>query len=386
MSDLPYDGLRVVELSGDVAGDMVGKMLAQMGADVIKVEPPGGSPLRAAGPFGGSGDASLTFAYYNTSKDGCVVDLSTPDGANELDRLAASADVLLVSSPPQPIDPREWQRRQPGLVVLAVSPFGLDGPRVGEASSDLVLQALGGVLYLCGYDDHSLPPMRPGENQAAHTTAAMAHTSLLLALIDRDLTGEGQLVDVSIQASVALNLELALPYWFYNHELVHRQTCRHAQPSPTQPALYRTADGRYCYFALMLADSKPWNNLVAWMDERGMAADLKDPEYSDVAYRQASFTHIHSLIEAFFLIHSAHDLYHDGQRRSLPIGLVQTPPEVLADPQLAARNFFQSVSVEGVLLDGFPGAPWRFSEFTAEGARPAPALSGTGTAGERNST
>ena len=104
-----------------------------------------------------------------------------------------------------------------------------------------------------------------------------------------------------------------------------RQTARHAQPSPTQPALFRSADDRYLYFALILADQKPWKALVEWMDSAGLAADLVDPEYSDLAHRQRNFGHVQEMVEVFFMLHDADHLYHEGQRRGLPIGVDQRP-------------------------------------------------------------
>src|SRR5690606_11915442 len=102
---------------------------------------------------------------------------------------------------------------------------------------------------------------------------------LLLALLDRQATGLGQVVDVSMHEAVAVSGELANPYWFYPRVQLHRQTCRHAQPSPTQPALFECADGVQVYFALILSDARTWQSLVAWLDTMGLALDLGDEAY-----------------------------------------------------------------------------------------------------------
>ncbi|MCE3288359.1 MAG: carnitine dehydratase [Caulobacter sp.] len=301
----PFTGLRVVELSEDPAGDYAGRLLAEMGARVIKLEPPGGSPARAVGPFVGEPgpETSLNFRFYNTGKQSLVVDLTTPQGMTRLRDLCQGADIFISTLQPAALkaiglDLEALSAANPKLIVLSVTAFGLTGPWADYKSSDLIALAAGGPLISCGYDDHSIPPIRPGGNQGYHTAASFAHIGVMLALLHRQQTGEGQLVDVSMHEACAVNIELANPYWFYPKVNVKRQTCRHAQPSPTQSALFRCADARFVYFALILSDPKAWNALVAWMEEKGMAADLADPAYQDLAYRQAQFPEIQSLSNA----------------------------------------------------------------------------------------
>jgi crotonobetainyl-CoA:carnitine CoA-transferase CaiB-like acyl-CoA transferase len=370
----------VVEIAEDPAGELTGKLLAQYGAQVTKLEPPDGSPTRKVGPFadGVTGpDTSLAFWYYNTSKISLTADL--PRELDVLENLLDTADVLIVSlsrarQDETGIDLAAVAARHPSLVVCAITPFGQDGPWSQYVSSDLVSLATGGLLNSCGYDDHTIPPIRPAENQAYHVAASFAHISLFLALMERDQTGRGQVIDVSIHDCVAVSPELANPYWFYPKALVKRQTCRHAQPTPTQPALFSTGDGRYVYFALILSDPKPWQNLVEWMDTHGVAADLAEPEYHQVAYRQANFPHIQQMIEAFFLIQDAQTIYHDGQARGLPIAVVNSPDDVLVDEHLLARGFFDTVALPGGETAVFPGAPIRFSAYPAPPQTSAPSL------------
>lgn len=381
-------GLSVVEIAEDPAGELTGKLLAQYGAQVTKLEPPDGSPTRKVGPFadGVAGpDTSLTFWYYNTSKISLTADL--PRELDVLENLLDTADVLILSlsrgrQDEMGIDLGAVAARHPRLVVCAITPFGQDGPWSQYVSSDLVSLATGGLLNSCGYDDHTIPPIRPAENQAYHVAASFAHISLFLALMERDQTGRGQVIDVSIHDCVAVSPELANPYWFYPKALVKRQTCRHAQPTPTQPALFSTGDGRYVYFALILSDPKPWQNLVEWMDKHGVAADLTEPEYQQVAYRQANFPHIQQMIEAFFLIQDAQTIYHEGQARGLPIAVVNSPDDVLVDEHLLARGFFDTVALPGGETAVFPGAPIRFSAYPAPPQTSAPSLGSSASRSE----
>ncbi|MGF7239267.1 MAG: CaiB/BaiF CoA transferase family protein [Frankia sp.] len=377
----PYAGLAVVELASDPAGEFTGKQLADLGADVIKVETPEGSPTRRVGPFANGvrgADTSLAFWFYNTGKRGVVLD-DSPDGRAARDTLIAKADVLLTTLRPSEIAPAglDYQRlltQHPRLIILSVTPFGLDGPWADYRTSDLVGLAAGGPLMSCGYDDHTIPPIRPGGNQGYHTTASFAHCGLLLALLDRQLTGTGQLVDTSMHEALAVSGELANPYWFYPRVLVQRQTCRHAQPVPTQPALFQCADGRWIYFSLILSEQKPWEALIDWMASEDLAIDLTEPEYADLAYRQRNFSHIQEIIECFFLLTDSSTAYHEGQRRGLPVGPVNAPEETLDDEHLAARGFFAPVELDGGGTALFPTSPYRLSSFHAPQPRRAPRL------------
>ena len=362
-------GVRVVEFASDPAGEFTGQMLSDLGAEVIKVEPENGSPTRSVGPFAAGRrdhNSSLTFWYYNTNKRSVVCDIGSEQGRADLERLLETADIFLSTLQPSELkalnlDFAELRARFPRLIILSVTPFGLSGPWADRLSSDLVALALGGPLNMCGYDDHTISPIRPGGNQAYHTAASYAQIGALLALLEREQSGRGQLVDVSMHEALAVTVELANPYWFYPRSNVYRQTCRHAQPTPTQPALFLCADGRYVYFALILSDQKPWKNLVQWMDSKGMAADLTDPAYSEFKYRQANFSHIQELVECFFLVNDADLVFHEGQGYGLPIGILNAPEDLKADEHLKVRDFFVPVQYEGVGEVSYPGPVLRYS-------------------------
>jgi len=378
-----FTGLRVVELADDPGGEFAGKLLADLGGDVIKVEAPSGAQGRHVGPFvsghDGDPDASLHFWTYNSSKRSVVLD-ETPAGRTRRDELIATADVLITTwSPSQlvehQLDLDALLTELPELVIVSVTPFGLTGPWAEYRSSDLIGLAAGGLLNLCGYDDHSLPPIRPGGNQAYMVAASFAHCGVLLALIDRQRSGAGQLVDVSMHEACAVSGELANPYWFYPRALVQRQTARHAQPVPTQPACFKCGDDVWVYFALVLSDPKAWAATVTWMSDLGLAADLIEQKYGDLAYRQQEFAHIQDLIEVLFLVQDSATAYHEGQRRGLPIGPLLAPEDLPHDEHLIAREFFVPLflptdpSREAL----FPGSPYRFSAFSS-GPSPAPRL------------
>jgi crotonobetainyl-CoA:carnitine CoA-transferase CaiB-like acyl-CoA transferase len=196
----------------------------------------------------------------------------------------------------------------------------------------------------------------------------------MLALLERQNTGLGQLLDISMHEACAVNVELANPYWFYPRVQVKRQTCRHAQPSPTQPALFQCADGRFVYFTLITAEQKAWQALVGWMDGAGLAAHLTEPEFGNVKYRQDHFSEIQEVVECFFLVHPSDQMYKQGQAAGLPIGVLNAPEDLFSDEHLAAREFFVEVEHEGLGKVSYPGAICRFSSFGEVARTRAPKL------------
>jgi crotonobetainyl-CoA:carnitine CoA-transferase CaiB-like acyl-CoA transferase len=380
--ELVLAGLSVVELAGDPAGEMLGKVLAAMGAEVVKVEPPEGSPSRAVGPWAAGvedREHSLTFWYYNVNKRSVVIDYAGPKGRADLDRLCRRADVFITTLHPLEqrklgIDYGALQAGAPDLVIVSITPFGLDGPWADRLSSDLVGLALGNPLNSCGYDDHTIPPIRPGGDQGYQSAASFALMGLMLALVQRQCTGRGQLIDVGMHDCLAVNAELSNPYWFYPKALVHRQTCRHAQPTPTQPALFQCGDDRWLYFVMFVADPKQWDVVLDWLDTKGLAVDLRDAPFADAAYRQTHFDHIQEVVEVFFLLQTAEEAYHEGQARGLPIGPINSPDDLFHDEHLLAREFFVSVEHDDVPAALYPGPPCRFSRYGAAPMTRAPLL------------
>ena len=379
---LLLDHLTVIELAGDPAGEMVGKVLAEMGADVIKVEPPAGSPTRAVGPFADGRvdpDHSLTFWYYNTTKRSLVIDYTTEDGRGELFGLLGTADVCITTLRPSEarevgLEAEQLRSVSDRLIVASVTPFGLTGPWADWVSSDLVGLALGSPLNSCGYDDHSIPPIRPGGDQGYQSAASFAQMGIMLALVERESSGKGELIDVSMHDCLALGAELANPYWFYPKVVVHRQTCRHAQPTPTAPAIFQCGDGRWVYFVIFVAEQKGWKAIVDWLASRDLAVDLTEPKYLDPSFRQENFGHIQEVVETFFLLQTAEEAYHEGQARGLAIGPVNAPDELFEDEHLQAREFFVTVEHDDVPPAQYPGVPFRFSAFGSAQVCRAPKL------------
>ncbi|KAA2213027.1 CoA transferase [Pseudoroseomonas oryzae] len=282
------DGLRVVELA-DESGEYVGMTLAGLGAEVIKLEPPGGAPTRAIGPFLGDepgAERSLHFWNYNRGKRSVILDPGTPEGRADLKRLLASADILLDASggavaKALGTEPREIAALHPGLIVARMTAFGDAGPWKDYKSSDLVHLALGGVMMNCGYDPdpsghYDTPPVAPQLWHAYHIAGDQMLVGILAALLHRLHTGEGQDLCVAIHEAVSKNTELDVMSWVMRRAPLFRQTCRHAAEKPTHvPSIGHTKDGRW-YIATGVS-VRDQTNLVPFLDNYGMAADLALP-------------------------------------------------------------------------------------------------------------
>src|SRR6185437_5497720 len=295
--------LRVLELV-DEKGQFCGKLLGDLGADVVKIEPPGGEPCRRVGPFLDDiphPDRSLSFWYYNTSKRGITLNLDSVEGCRLFRRLAAAADVVLETFRPGfmaslGLDYETLRKENPGLVMCALTPFGQTGPWRDYLSSDLLHMAAGGEMASSGYDEADLPnapPIAPGGGNAWHMGCHFAYIAVMAALVHRTVAGEGQYIDVSIHEACALTTEAAIANYIYRGEVLIRQTGRHHAASPTPRTQFRARDGIYVT-ALISGGLNPRNirNLAELMDGFGMAGDLKDPRYQDPAVIAANTSHI----------------------------------------------------------------------------------------------
>lgn len=259
----PLAGIRVIELADEQA-EYCGLTLAGLGADVIKVEPPGGSPTRRIGPFyedKEDPEGSLFFWYYNRGKRSLVLDLQQQADRDRFHALVASADILLESTPKGELDQLGMSKAAlakefPALIHARVSPFGDDGPWANFKGSDLVHLALGGVMMNCGYDPdpsgkYDLPPIAPQMWHAYHIAGEQLSFTILAALLYRFRTGKGQLVSCAVHESVSKSTEVDLMTWVMRRAQVMRQTCRHAREGVSpNPSIAHTKDGRWVMASL----------------------------------------------------------------------------------------------------------------------------------------
>ncbi len=387
----PLADLRVIELC-DELGQLAGKLLADMGADLIKVEPPSGSTARAIGPFVRDvpgPDRSLNFWYYNTNKRSVVLDLAESDADRDAFRaLVAGADVLIESNPPGRLPGLglgydALRSANPGLIMCSITPFGQDGPWRDLQSSDMVALALGGQMMMNGYDPEDAegaPPIRGHGDQGFNTACFTATHGILAALLHRDATGEGQYVDCSMHEALACTTEVAMPYYLYRRENVRRQTGRHAAVRRTERWTYRARDGRDVLVFGVGRDNKSWQEIKRWFQSQGIGMQFGEPRFDDPANRQPGrgapeAGEVMAAVAQFIASNDAENVYRGGQARDQAWGIVRAPDENLADEHWWDRGFFALVSGEGIDEPcAMPGAPYLFSATPWELRRPAPRL------------
>ena len=377
------DHIRVIELASERVS-FAGKLLADMGADVLLVEPPGGDPSRGYPPFVDDDpgeNRSLYFMHYNTSKRGVVLDLDEEADQETFRRLIASADVLLESEPRQRLaslnlDYAQLCELQPALIHAAVTPYGRDEPLSDLPSTDLTLMAAGGPPWSCGYDDHSLPPVRGWGFQGYQTGCHFAAMSILTALLHRDLAGKGQFIDVSITAALNVTTEAASYSWLVSEATVQRQTGRHAATNPTGETQIRCADGRYVNTGVPPRFPEEFGRLHGWLREVGlledfpeavfleMGADWEGPfDLSQLGTDETITAIFMAGREALQLIASrvtAYEFFIGCQQAGLSVGVIYSPEEAYEDEHIKARGF--QVEVEHDDLQRtirYPGAPYQ---------------------------
>ncbi|MBO19298.1 MAG: hypothetical protein CL732_02005 [Chloroflexi bacterium] len=367
----PLSGIRVLDLTGDL-GVYCGKLLADVGAEVIKVEPPGGDPMRLTGPFVEgklAPDNGVHWLHYNTNKLSVTLDIDSQKGRELLEKLAGTADVLLETAPPGHMDSlglgyQHLSQANPGLVYASLTPFGQTGPYRDFKASDLVGFAMGGYMYVTGWPD--TPPNKLWGLQSYHTTSNRAYIAILIAVYDRLATGMGQYIDVSMQESVATTTEHVNTTYNYTGEPAVRCGFRHGgQFVATWPC----RDG---YVSITTNTPKAWNDLRAWMDKDGMAGDLMDAKYDDHFILRGDLSaHIEGLVEAWTRTHTRQEISEWGQENHHPWGPVAKGNELLDNDQFWDRGYYFEVE-DGETKLTYPGAPYKMGESAWQFRSPAP--------------
>jgi len=365
-------GLRILDLADEKAS-FCSKLLADMGAEVIKIERPCGDKSRTAGPFWGNKqhpEKSLSFWYHNTSKLGITLNLDCEEGQRLFRRLAQNTDVVVESFTPGHLDKLEvgyqtLSELNPRLIMASVTGFGQDGPHREYRTCDIVASAMGGQMSVCGAPD--TPPIKPYGHQPYYVAALFAATGILLALRQRRQSGQGQHIDISLQEAVTATLDHVMVRYFYEGIVSKRQGSRHWNDSF---CILPCKDGH-----ILLSPSMEWDTLVDLLDNKGLAADLKGEKWHEEGYRAQHFDHIIQILERWTSNHTTAELFELGQLMRLPWAPVASPADVADSPQFSARDFFVSIAhPEADASFTYPGAPYRFNRSPWNIQRRAPLI------------
>lgn len=387
-------GLTVIEL-GDERTAFAGKLMADLGAAVIVVEPPGGAPTRWFGPFVDDKvdpSGSLWWWHYNTSKRSIVIDRSAAAGAEELRGLIRGADIVLDGRPyvagTDGILDREALRSElPRLIWTHITPYGSENP--DTLDTDLTILAEAGPVWNCGYDDHSLPPVRGGGGQAAQIAGTFAAVATLAAVLRRETTGVGQVVDVSMLAAANITTELGTVSWLVEGTEVQRQTGRHAASQPTLEVQVMAADDRWVTTGFLPTSKEALGALIEWVDELGLADDFPQRVFLQIGFDRGGVDRsqfadpeaqlvMEAAREALRTIagrSTAYEFFLGSQKRGFQCGVIYAPEQAFEDPHFKARGFQQTLHHSSLGRDvRYPGAPYLFSDTPWRLRRPAPSI------------
>jgi crotonobetainyl-CoA:carnitine CoA-transferase CaiB-like acyl-CoA transferase len=389
-------GTRVIEI-GDETGEYCGLLLAGLGADVVKIEPPGGSPSRRIGPFyqdRPDPEGSLFFWQYNRAKRSVMLDAGAADGKKSLLQLLSSADVLLDSTcgglnTALGLSREQLAREFPSLVVARVTPFGDHGPWKDYKASDLVHLALGGVMMNCGYDPdpadrYDLPPIAPQMWHASHIAGEQHIIGIVAALLHRERTGEGQDVSCAIHQAVATATELDLMSWVMRRAPLYRQTCRHSTEARSRtPNISHTKDGRW--YITWIIGARDEVNLVPFLERHGMAADLQKPAAdADMKARDVPGSsptderkaHILEVVQRFVRSYRYEDVpWNEAQEAGLLWAPLRKPHENALDEHWQRRRTFAEIPHPELGRSfTYATSKWLSTETSWQVGKPAPRL------------
>ncbi|HWO93460.1 MAG TPA: CoA transferase, partial [Dehalococcoidia bacterium] len=358
-SEQPLSPYRVLEIASG-AGAFCGRVLADLGADVVKLEPPSGDPMRRQPPL--AGDTGIAFLWYNANKRGLTLDLDDPACQERVAGALADFDILIDGNPPgwlatRGLGPADLRGRHPHLIVTSVTHFGQDGPYRDWHGSSLVDFAIAGSLLRCGVPE--APPCAPPYELSYAITGITAASATLLALFERGRSGDGDWIDCSVVEAVQAQGDWSVPNYGASGA-----TQKRAGAGPLF-RLYRAADG---WVRVINLSPKQWRSFRAWL---GDPPEVAGPEWENPLYRGANQSILDEICNRKFAGRTKADLFFDGQRAGVGIVPIYDPAEVMADAHFRERGTFVPFATPAGEARA-PGAFVRMADHPPGSPRPAP--------------
>ncbi len=358
----PLSGVRIVDLT-DERAIYGAKLLADLGADVVRLEPLEGDPLRRRGPHvEADGGGSLWHAFFASSRRFFAVDPRAAQGAAQLERLVNRADIVLACDGAFGVAEAglsEALAHRPELVVVEVSSFGADGPWRSYLAPDLVAGALGGAVATTG--DADTPPLKAFGELNFMVSGAYAAIAALAALHCARETGVGQRVHVSVHECIASCLEQVFMWYWYQHNIavargpvLERRGSRHWTNAYEVMA---ATNG-----SVMVTPAPDFDVQLAWLLEHGVGEALLDPALQAPENRSELIARMMEVLRKWVATQDAEAVFHAAQAKHLPYGLVSGVEEVADNPQLAAREWWAEYLGLSASEARGPGAPYHFGE------------------------
>jgi crotonobetainyl-CoA:carnitine CoA-transferase CaiB-like acyl-CoA transferase len=348
------------------------KLLADMGADVVKIEPPGGDEARHIPPFKDDlphPEKSLYFLHYNTNKRGITLDIESPDGRAIFLELARKTDVVLETTRPGRMDElgigyAALRAQNPGLVYASLTPFGQSGPWRDYKANDIAGLALGNLLYLAG--EPGEPPLQPPGEIAYGMASTYGAFGIAVALYHRLESGQGQFIDVSMHECAGHIAGYFIPNYGYTGAKPARASRKGEETDLYDP--YQTKNG---YARIFIIPVEQWRRLVDWM---GRPPSISGPEFEKMAYRRKHPDIVVGAIAEFCSRHTKEELYEEGQKRRIAVTPINTAGEFINSEQVKARETF--IDMEHPLIGKYAhfGPLPRFNESPGRITRTAPLI------------
>ena len=375
----------MLDVGQGISAPYCAKILAHMGAEVIKVEPPEGDDARDMGPFPGDSphpEKSGLFLALNVNKYGVTLDLASADGAKTFKNLVASADIVLENPPPDSLEAHglgyeTLKSNNPGLIFTSVTPFGNRGPYKDFKATDLVLYHMSGHAHgLLGAVENpdSDPPIRAGGHQAELVGGMAAATATMMALYRKRMTGKGCRIDISSFEAMVNQLISGLANCAYGRPAPPRDSSKvqEAAVAGMVTAIGGILPCKDGYVAISPREDAQWER---WLGVMGNPTWASDDRYSTRDARQKNSPSLWKLLSEWSSNYSKHEIARLGQEQRIPCFPVNTVLDLFNDEHLAQREFFVEINhpVAGTLK--YPGAAYKFSSTHLPlAARPAPLL------------
>lgn len=357
-------GARVLDLS-DKSCVYGAKVLADLGADVVRIEPVTGDPMRKMAPLDPETGESLFYRFMNTNKRSVTLDLNEKAGQELFSKLVASADIVFESTPPGyladlKLDYPAFEKSSPKLVWTSVTPFGSEGPYANWKANDLISQALGGFMTLTGSPERE--PLKLHGEQTCYIAGLHAASAALIAYWHAVREGEGQFVDVSVHECIAHTLESAIQVYTCEGGVRTRQP----RGSESGVGLYPCKDGEIFIFATSGMIAASWRNLVAWLQEEGIvgAEQLSEEKWTDLKFRRSEEAQAVSraIISEFTKSYEKQQLYAQLQQRNILCAPMSGIGDLLDNTQLKFLHWFSEQPFDGERTITWPGPAFRLSE------------------------
>jgi len=364
---LPLSGLVVLDFGQIFQGPYATLLMAKAGADVIKIEPPHGEPLRRRAAPGKT--ATLPFAMLNQNKRAVTLNLKHARGRELLFEMARRADVLLENFSPGTMDDlgvgwRVLHEINPRLIYATGTGFGISGPDRDNLAMDLTIQAASGIMSVTGAPDG--PPMKAGPTLVDYMGGIHLYAAVLTALYDRDRSGEGRLVEVAMQETVYSSLAASFEYYHRTGKPPPRAGNRQAGLSSTPYNVYQCADG---YAAIHVVTEGHWQNLVEAMGRPELA---DDPRFRTNADRVAHMDETDAAVTEWTRTLPKMEVFAQAKAHRVPCAPVRTAPEVMHDPHMHERGMLEEIDHPELGRITVPTTPLRLHGIPKRPTEPSP--------------